>query len=95
MNPNDLRNQLLKFREELMQVKHIDPRSKQLLAEIMEDIKHLMEPPAATVMDADPDTAQPSLSHRLGKMAVQFEVDHPMLAESTLRLVDLLGKAGL
>jgi hypothetical protein len=92
MDPNDLRGQLLKLHEELTQIEQIDPRSRQPLAEIMEDVKRLLEPagaPSAAV------PARPSLSNRLGKIAVQFEADHPTLAESALRLVDLLVKAGL
>jgi hypothetical protein len=39
--------------------------------------------------------AAPSLPDRLEKIAVQFEADHPTLAASSRRLVDLLGKVGL
>ena len=94
MDPNVLRDQLSKLHEELTRVKQVDPRSKQLLAEIMEDIKRLMESADASVT-AIPAAAPPSLSNRLEKIAVQFEADHPTLAASSRRLVDLLGKAGL
>lgn len=94
MDPVDLRAQLLKLREELTQAKHMDPESKQLLADIVEDMKRIAEP-AETSSPAAPTKPRPSLSERLKKVAVQFEADHPTLAESTLRLVDLLGKAGL
>jgi hypothetical protein len=40
-------------------------------------------------------TVNPSLPERLEKIAVQFEVDHPTLAVSSRRLIDLLGKVGL
>lgn len=94
MDPNVLRDQLVKLHEELMRVEHIDPRSKQLLGELMEDIKRLMEP-AGTPADALPTGAPPSLADRLETIAVQFEVDHPTLASSSRRLVDLLAKVGL
>ncbi|HWJ34999.1 MAG TPA: DUF4404 family protein [Steroidobacteraceae bacterium] len=94
MDPNVLRDQLMKLHEELGMAKRLDPRSNQLLAEIMEDIKRLMEQsedaPAASV-----PAAPTSLSYRLEKIAVQFEADHPTLAASSRRLVDLLGKVGL
>ncbi|MDP8986601.1 MAG: DUF4404 family protein [Pseudomonadota bacterium] len=93
MDPNVLRDQLVKLHEELMLVEHIDPRSKQLLGELMEDIKRLMEP--AGTAAALPTGAPPSLADRLEKIAVQFEVDHPTLASSSRRLVDLLAKVGL
>jgi hypothetical protein len=40
-------------------------------------------------------SVNPSLPERLEKIAVQFEVDHPTLAVSSRRLIDLLGKVGL
>ena len=92
MDTNDLRAQLLNLREELTQAQPMDPQSKQQMAEIVEDIKRLMGPADITAVAG---TTRPSLSDRLEKIAVQFEADHPTLAESTLRLVDLLGKAGL
>ena len=93
MDPNVLRDQLMKLHEELSLVKQVDPRSRQLLGEIMEEIKRLMEQSAvASVPSAAPPA---SLSDRLEKAAVQFEADHPTLAASSRRLVDLLGKVGL
>jgi hypothetical protein len=94
MDPNVLRDQLVKLHEELSLVRQVDPRSKQLLGEIMEDIKRLMEQSADPSAPSIP-AAPPSMSGRLEKIAVQFEADHPTLAASSRRLVDLLGKAGL
>ncbi len=91
MDPNLLRYQLTKLHEELGNVRQLDPRSNQLLGEIMEDIKRLM----AQSPSAAPVAEHPSLPDRLEKIAVQFEVDHPTLAASSRRLVDLLGKVGL
>jgi hypothetical protein len=90
MDPKLLRDQLSKLHEELGSVRHVDPRSKQLLAEILEDIQRLLQQDRAT---APQDNA--SLPERLEKVAVQFELDHPTLAASSRRLIDLLGKAGL
>jgi hypothetical protein len=94
MDPNVLRDQLMKLHEELGSVRQVDPRSTQLLSEIMEDIKRL----TAQTADVPLTTGVPqsrSLPDRLEKIAVQFEVDHPTLAASSRRLIDLLGKAGL
>lgn len=90
MDPNLLRDQLTKLHEELGQLRKVDPRSNQLLGEIMEDIKRLM-----AQAPEDVPAQQASLPDRLERIAVQFEVDHPTLAASSRRLVDLLGKAGL
>lgn len=92
MDPNVLREQLSKLHEELSLVKSVDGRSSQLLGEILQDIKRLVEKPAEASL---PDPRPHSLPDRLEKIAVQFEADHPTLAASSRRLVDLLGKAGL
>jgi hypothetical protein len=100
MDTDALREQLMKLHEELGAARRIDPRSQQLLGEIMEDIKRLMdqdlmEYEAAGAHSRDQSAVAPSLPGRLEKIAVQFEADHPTLAASSRRLVDLLGKVGL
>ena len=92
MDPNALREQLSKLHEELGAAQRVDPQSNQLLGEIMQDIKRLMQQPAVA---ADAPAAPQSLPDRLETIAVQFEADHPTLAASSRRLVDLLSKAGL
>lgn len=61
-------------------------------------------PPSATIAEVAPGgaravpeggTGSAPLSQRLERAAVQFEADHPGLASSSRRLIDLLGKAGL
>ncbi len=100
MDTDALREQLMKLHEELGVARRIDPRSQQLLGEIMEDIRRLMDQdltasdPAGASLPGRSASA-PSLPDRLEKIAVQFEVDHPTLAASSRRLVDLLGKVGL
>jgi hypothetical protein len=98
MDPNILRDQLSKLHEELGSVRHVDPRSKQLLAEVLEDIQRLLQRDRAAGPQAQSGPSPPgnaSLPERLEKVAVQFEADHPTLAASSRRLIDLLGKAGL
>ena len=102
MDPDALRAQLSHLHEELGRMRQADPRSNQLLLEVLKDIQRLLEierggaaarPAAATANMPGP--AERSLSDRLEKVAVQFEADHPTLAASSRRLIDLLGKAGL
>jgi len=95
MDPNVLREQLMKLHEELGLVKRIDPRSAQLLGEIMEDIKRLTQQSPEVPASGLPAASRPSLPARLEAIAVQFEAQHPTLAASSRRLVDLLGNAGL
>jgi hypothetical protein len=106
MDPTVLRDHLTQLHEELKAAPHVDAAGTQLLGEIMEDIKELMarSSRADGGAFADPDAARTSaaplptrldLPERLEKIAVLFEVDHPTLAASSRRLVDLLGKVGL
>jgi Domain of unknown function (DUF4404) len=94
MDPNSLRDQLAKLQEELRRANRVDSHSSQLLGEVMDDIKRLIERTSDTA--APPvSTHEKSLPARLERIAVQFEADHPTLAASSRRLVDLLGKVGL
>jgi hypothetical protein len=93
MDPNALREHLAQLHDELKGAKQIDAESAPLLSEIMQDIKRLMVPSAGTEPGAVP--AAESLPDRLEKIAVLFEADHPTLAASSRRLIDLLGKVGL
>ena len=93
MDHNALREHLTQLHDELKGAKHIDAESAPLLTEIMQDIKRLLAP-----ADANPPGARPaaeSLPDRLVSIAVVFEADHPTLAASSRRLIDLLGKVGL
>ena len=94
MDSETLRDQLSKLHAELKSARTVDPQSNQLLGEVLADIKRLMvshEPVDAS--SGPPDGT--SLTDRLERVAVQFEADHPAVASSSRRLIDLLGKAGL
>ena len=101
MDPDALRAQLTHLHEELGRTRQVDPKSNPLLNEVLKDIQRLLDvgPAAAAGPSAAsaqaPESAARSLSERLEKVAVQFEADHPTLAASSRRLIDLLGKAGL
>ena len=56
----------------------------------MRDLNRLVDQPADS-----PGAPQRSLPDRLERVAVQFEADHPTLAASARRLVDLLGEVGI
>jgi hypothetical protein len=56
----------------------------------MQDINRLIDKPADS-----PSSPHGSLPDRLEMIAVQFEADHPTLAASARRLVDLLGEVGI
>lgn len=88
MDPDNLRDHLSKLHEELHSARPADPKTNQLRGEVLEDVKRLLEKPGEAPLDE-------SLADRLERAAVQFEANHPTLAASSRRLIDLLSKAGM
>lgn len=97
MDPILLRDQLAKLHEELRSAPPVDAEASLLLGELSKDIQRLMSgsTTASALPAAQTIEAPASLPGRLEKLAVLFEVDHPTLAASSRRLIDLLGKVGL
>ena len=90
MNQNTLRERLAKLHAELSNAHGDDPATRQALGEILPDIKRMLERQGADVLPADT-----SLPDRLERIAVQFEAQHPTLAASARRLIDLLAEVGI
>jgi hypothetical protein len=90
MDKNSLRDLVAKLHGELTEALRQDPKSRESLSDMMKDINRLIDKP--TVMPSSPHG---SLPDRLERVAVQFEADHPTLAASARRLVDLLGEVGI
>ena len=86
MDKNTLRDLVAKLHAELTDALRADPKSRERLSEMMQDINRLIDKPA------DSPSSHGSLPDRLERIAVQFEADHPTLAASARRLVDLLGE---
>ena len=90
MDQNSLRDLAAKLHAELSEALRADPKSRESLSEMMQDINRLIDEPADS-----PSPAQSSLPGRLERIAVQFEADHPTMAASARRLIDLLGEVGI
>jgi len=90
MDKNSLRELLAKLHGELSEALREDPKSRESLSDMMRDINRLIDKPAESSA-----AAQGSIPDRLERFAVQFEADHPTLAASARRLVDLLGEVGI
>ena len=88
MNQDTLRQQIAKLHAELDQAGRNNPEAREHLGEILPHIKRIADQPPSGVEDA-------SLSDRLEKVAVQFEADHPTLAASARRLIELLNEVGI
>jgi uncharacterized protein (DUF2267 family) len=94
MEKDSLHALAAKLHAELSDALRADPQSRESLSEMMQDINRLIDKPAASPASS-PDATDRSLPDRLERIAVQFEANHPTLAASARRLVDLLGEVGI
>ena len=90
MDKNSLRDLVAQLHAEMSEALRADPKSRESLSDMMQDINRLIDKPADPV-----SSPQGSLPDRLERVAVQFEADHPTLAASARRLVDLLSEVGI
>ena len=88
MDQEELRRQLAQLHAELDQARQNNPAAREHLNEILPHIKRLADAPQAGAADT-------SLPDRLEQVAVQFSADHPGLAASARRLIELLGQVGI
>jgi Domain of unknown function (DUF4404) len=91
MDKKSLRERLAKLHAELDSAHQEDPATRQSLGEILPDVKRIVDLPAG----ADDPSIDKTLPDRLERVAVQFEADHPTLAASARRLIDLLSEVGI
>jgi hypothetical protein len=90
MDKDSLRDLAAQLHAQLSDALRADPASRESLSQMMQDINRLIDMPAEPL-----SSAHGTLADRLERMTVQFEADHPTLAASTRRLVDLLGEIGI
>jgi hypothetical protein len=92
---------LARVHERLNEAGSVDADSRELLGQVMGDIERALQSgrasPAPGGRSKVPTVAATAETHtpRLEALAVQFEADHPALAEGLRSLADLLGKAGI
>ena len=86
MEQDTVRARLAELHAELEDAHQNNPAAAEHLGKVLPDVKRVAE--GGTEQDA-------SLAGRLEKVAVQFEADHPSLAGSVRRLVDLLAEVGI
>jgi hypothetical protein len=88
---------LAKVHERLSEAGSVDTASREQLRQVMGDLERALgqggtvDPRGAKGVAS---TVEASTS-RLESLAVRFEADHPGLAATLRRLIDLLGKAGI
>lgn len=86
MSRDDLQNLLQELHARLGNAHTLDASSRELLATVSRDIEHAL---ARTDRHAD------SPKQRVEELAVDFEADHPALADVLRQIVDALAKAGI
>jgi hypothetical protein len=91
MDQKSLRERLAKLHADLANEHQQDPATRQSLGEILPDLKRIVDQPAG----AAAPSVDKSLPERLERVAVQFEAEHPTLAASARRLIDLLNEVGI
>jgi hypothetical protein len=91
MDQKSLRERLAKLHAELASAHQKNPAARKSLGEILPDVKRMVDQPA----DAAAARVDRSLPDRLERVAVQFEAEHPTLAASARRLIDLLNEVGI
>jgi hypothetical protein len=91
MDQKSLRERLAKLHAELAGAHQQYPASRGSLGEILPDVKRMLDQPEG----AAAPSVDKSLPERLERAAVQFEAEHPTLAASARRLIDLLNEAGI
>jgi hypothetical protein len=90
MDEKTLRERLAKLHAELANAHQEDPATRQSLGEILPDVKRMVDEPVNAA-----DSLDKTLPDRLERVAVQFEAEHPTLAASARRLIDLLSEVGI
>jgi len=95
MDKDSLRDHLAKLHAELADAHQTDPQYRESLTQMMQDINRLIDKSGDSASAAITSGKDTSLPDRLERIAVQFEADHPTLAASARRLVDLLGEVGI
>jgi Domain of unknown function (DUF4404) len=86
MSRENLRDLLNELHARLGNVSTLDPDVRELLTTVSHDIEHAL---------ARPRKRAESPKERVEALAVQFEGEHPALADVLRQIVDALGKAGI
>ena len=84
----NLRDLLARVHERLSGAESLGAESRELLVALTRDIERALKSPSGA---AAPEHPVP----RLEALAVQFEANHPSLAQVLRQLIDALGKAGI
>jgi len=91
MTEETLRQLLARVHERLSSSGTIDPEAREMLVTVMRDIDGALGKGSATPAKAGGRASAP----RLEALAVQFEAEHPAIAQLLRQIGALLGQAGI
>jgi hypothetical protein len=105
MTEETLRELLARVHERLSSSDTVDPEARDMLATVMRDIDGALGKGGAKPGEAKPDTVSAvavapearvaAAAPRLEAIAVQFEAEHPAIAQLLRQIGALLGQAGI
>jgi len=86
----DIQQHILALHERLERLDRqaLEPRTRELLLLLLNDLTRLLGAPPI-------DDEDHPLTERLEKIAVRFEADHPSVGQAVRQLIDALAKAGI
>ncbi len=90
MSESQLREHLERLHTELEETDSVDDEARRLLAEVMQDIRAVLDR-----SDEAPASSGPSLADRLAEATQRFEESHPTLAATIGRVADTLSNLGI
>ncbi len=87
----ELQARIARLHQDLSETESVDGDSRELLTELIDDIKPLLE----SEDDTDSPHSALSLIDRLREATRRFEASHPTLAEGIGRVIDSLSNVGI
>ena len=90
MAQRELLDAIQSLQAELAEVDRIDPKTQAALGKVTDELQRLLDPADATTTD-DVETSSEGVRGYL----MEFEADHPRLAETLGRLADGLANMGI
>jgi hypothetical protein len=90
----DLHDTLEKLHSELHDARRVDPEERDLLVELMTDIRRVLDAPAAPAAEPESERHR-GLRERLDRSLYDLQESHPQLVDSVRHVVDYLSAMGI
>lgn len=95
MDRRDLHATLEKLHADLHDARELDPGERDLLVELMRDIRRVLDAPADPEVNAGEAEGAQGLRDRLDTSLLDLQESHPQLVESVRHVVDYLSAMGI